>query len=336
MMSTNMLLSVGVAFWIVLALVVLLLGVMIALVPMKLYIRAWVSGAHISMSRLIGMRFRKCDIKGVVDQYIIGKKAGLDLSINELETHSMAGGNIENVTSALIAAKSAGLDLTNDEAKAIDLAGRDVLSAVRNSVKPEVIMTPEISAVAKDGIELKVKARVTVKTDLKKIVGYAGQETIIARVGEGIVTAVGSADNHKLVMENPDIISKTVLRKGLDEATAYNIVSLDIADISVGENIDSKLVIDRAEAEKKVAQARAEERRAQAIATEYEMRAKAQEMRAVVLAAESEVPKAIAAAFKQGKLGVMDYYRMQNMVADTNMRNSLTKSEENSNPTEEY
>ncbi|MFQ6773086.1 MAG: flotillin-like protein FloA [Clostridia bacterium] len=326
----------SVAFWIILGVIVIAIGVLLALVPMKVFIRALVSGAYVSMTRLVAMRFRHCDVKGIVDQYIVGKKAGLDIDINELETHSMAGGNIENIVSALIAAKSAGLELTNDEAKAIDLAGRDVLSAVRNSVKPEVIMTPEISAVAKDGIELKVKARVTVKTDLKKIIGYAGQETIIARVGEGIVTAVGCADNHKLVMENPDIISGTVIRKGLDQDTAYIIVSLDIADISVGENVDSKLIIDKAEAEKKVAQARAEERRAQAIATEYEMRAKAQEMRAVVLAAESEVPKAIAAAFKQGKLGVMDYYRMQNMVADTNMRNSLTKNEDKGTPTEEF
>ncbi len=335
-MSLNQLLSVSIAFWICLGVIVVAIGVLIALVPMKVYVRALVSGAHVSMTRLVGMRFRKCDVKGIIGQYIIGKKAGLKLSIDEIETHAMAGGNIENVTSALIAAKSAGLNLTNEEAKAIDLAGRDVLSAVRNSVKPEVIMTPEISAVAKDGIELKVKARVTVKTDLKKIIGYAGQETIIARVGEGIVTAVGCADSHKLVMENPDIISRTVFRKGLDQDTAYIIVSLDIADISVGENIDSKLIIDKAEAEKKVAQARAEERRAQAIATEYEMRAKAQEMRAVVLAAESEVPKAIAAAFKQGKLGVMDYYRMQNMVADTDMRKSLAKPDENGKPTEEF
>lgn len=320
----NFLLSSSIGLYISIGILVICFAIFIAFVPIKLWIRALVSGSRVSMIRLIAMRLRKADIRNIVDQYIISRKAGLSISIGELETHSMAGGRIEEVTSALIAARSANIPLSNDEAKAIDLAGRDVLSAVKVSVLPKVIETPEISALAKDGIELKVKARVTVKTNLKKIVGGAGEDTVIARVGEGIVTTVGSANTHKIVMENPDIISQTVLEKGLDIGTAYDIISLDIADIDVGRNVGSQLQINQAEADKCIAQAKAEERRAQAIAKEYEMRAKAQEMRAVVLAAESEVPKAIAQAFKSGTIGVMDYYKMQNVISDTNMRNSFS------------
>ena len=327
-MGTGFLLASNITLYIILGVVVVIIAVFIGLAPLNIYFRAMVSGSYITIGRLIGMRLRKCNVKNIVDQYIIARKAGLKLTISELETHSMAGGRIEEIVGALIAAHSAGIALSSEEAKAIDLAGRDVLSAVRNSVKPCVIVTPEISAVAKDGIEVIVKARVTVKTDLRKIIGGADQETIIARVGEGIVTTVGSVDTYKEVMENPDLISKTVLKKGLDDGTAYEIISLDIADIDVGKNVGSQLRMDEAEAQKKIAQASAEERRAQAIANEYEMKAKTQEMRAVVLAAESEVPKAIASAFKSGKIGVMDYYRMQNTIADTNMRNAFSSNDD--------
>ena len=260
----------------------------------------------------------------IVDAYITGKKAGLDINITELETHYMAKGDVLKVVNALISAHSANIDLSTKTAMAIDLAGRDVLNAVKVSVNPKVIETPIIAAIAKDGIELRCKARVTVRANISRLIGGSGEETIIARVGEGIVTTVGSATTHKDVLENPDRISKTVLAKGLDSGTAYEILSIDIADVDVGRNIGAQLQMDQAEADKRIAQAKAEERRAMAVASEQEMKAKTQEMRAIVIEAEAEVPKAMAEALRSGKLGVMDYYNMQNLQADTNMRNSIS------------
>ena len=265
----------------------------------------------------------------IVEAYITGKKAGLDININDLETHYMAKGDVLKVVNALISAHSANIELTTKTAMAIDLAGRDVLNAVKVSVNPKVIETPVIAAIAKDGIELRCKARVTVRANISRLVGGSGEETIIARVGEGIVTTVGSANTHKEVLENPDSISKTVLNKGLDNGTAYEILSIDIADIDVGRNVGAQLQMDQAEADKKIAQARAEERRAMAVASEQEMKAKTQEMRAIVIQAEAEVPKAMAEALRSGKLGVMDYYNMQNIQADTAMRNAIVNPQTN-------
>ena len=318
--------------WIFLAVFIFLLILIIALVPVNLWIRCLVSGTHISIFRLIGMRLRKVNVNMVVDAYINGKKAGLDISVNDLETHAMAGGNVSSVVSALISAHSAKINLSVDVAKAIDLAGRDVLKAVKESVTPKIIKTPVISAVAKNGIELRVLAKVTVKTNLAKLVGGAGEETIISRVGEGIVTAIGNAETHQTVLERPDLISKVVLEKGLDDGTAFQILSIDIADIDVGNNIGAELKKSQAQAEKEIAQAKAEERKAMAIAQEQEMRARVQAMRANVVQSEAKVPEAIANAFNNGKLGVMDYYRLQNIQADTNMRNNLFGSSENNKP----
>lgn len=311
----------GLVVGIVLAVVVVI--VFFAMVPMSQWFRALVSGAPISMAKLVGMRLRKIRIGMIVDAYITGKKAGLDININELETHYMAKGDVIKVVNALISAHSANIDLSTKAAMAIDLAGRDVLNAVRVSVNPKVIETPVIASIAKDGIELRCKARVTVRANIARLIGGAGEETIIARVGEGIVTTVGSASTHEAVLENPDSISKTVLEKGLDNGTAFEILSIDIADIDVGRNVGAQLQMDQAEADKKIAQAKAEERRAMAVASEQEMRAKTQEMRAIVIQAEAEVPKAMAEALRSGKLGVMDYYNMQNIQADTNMRNAI-------------
>ncbi len=294
------------------------------IVPMSTWFRALVSGAYISMGKLIGMRLRKIKIGMIVEAYITGKKAGLNINIGELETHYMAKGDVVKVVNALISAHSANIELSTRTAMAIDLAGRDVLNAVKVSVNPKVIETPVIAAIAKDGIELRCKARVTVRANISRLIGGAGEETIIARVGEGIVTTVGSAITHKDVLENPDRISKTVLQKGLDSGTAFEILSIDIADVDVGRNIGAQLQMDQAEADKRIAQAKAEERRAMAVATEQEMKAKTQEMRAVVIEAEAEVPKAMAEALRNGKLGVMDYYNMQNLQADTNMRNAIS------------
>ena len=319
-------LSVG---WIVglsIAAVVLLtlIIIMLVLVPFKLWFRAWVSSAHISMPKLIGMKLRKVDCQLITLNYITARKAGLKISVDELETHFMAGGNVETVVKALVAAYSANIDLTVSKAKAIDLAGRDVYQAVRNTVVPKIIETPEISAVAKDGIELIVKAKVTVISNMLMQISGAGEDTIVARVGEGIVTTVGSTSSHKMILESPELISSTVLEKGLDRGTAYYISSLDIADIDVGRNIDAELNIAKAEAEKRIAQAKAEERTCMAIATENEMKAKVQEMRAMVVQAEAEVPKALAKALNSGKMGVMDYYNMKNLQADTAMRKALS------------
>ena len=297
--------------------------VFFAIVPFPIWFRALVSGAPISMTKLVGMRLRKIKIGMIVEAYITGKKAGLDIDINDLETHYMAKGDVLKVVNALISAHSANIELTTKTAMAIDLAGRDVLNAVKVSVNPKVIETPVIAAIAKDGIELRCKARVTVRANISRLVGGSGEETIIARVGEGIVTTVGSANTHKEVLENPDSISKTVLNKGLDNGTAYEILSIDIADIDVGRNVGAQLQMDQAEADKKIVQAHAEERRAMAVAQEQEMKAKTQEMRAMVLEAEAQVPKAMADALRTGKLGVMDYYNMQNVQADTARRNAI-------------
>ncbi len=304
--------------------VAVLLFIFLLFLPIGTYFIAAVSGAHVSMGRLIGMKMRRIKYKMLVDVYIRAKKAGLNIDIAELESHIMAGGNISNVVNALISAHSANIDLSLESAKAIDLAGRDVLNAVKVSVNPKVIETPVISAIAKNGIELRVKARVTVRANIARLIGGAGEETIIARVGEGIVTTVGSAEYHKEVLENPDLISKTVLKKGLDAGTAFEILSIDIADVDVGRNIGAQLQMDQAEADKRIAQANAEERRAMAIATEQEMKAHTQEMRAKVVEAEAEVPRAMAEAFRNGRLGIMDYYNMQNIQADTAMRNAIS------------
>ena len=309
-------------------LLLIFMVVILVLVPFKLWFRAMVSSAHISMLKLIGMKMRKVDCQLITLNYITARKAGLKITVDELETHFMAGGNVENVVKALVAAYSANIDLTAQKAKAIDLAGRDVYEAVKNTVVPKIIETPEISAVAKDGIELIVKAKVTVVSNMLMQISGAGEDTIIARVGEGIVTTVGSTDSHKMILESPELISSRVLEKGLDRGTAYYISSLDIADIDVGRNIDAELNIAKAEAEKRIAQAKAEERKSMAIAAENEMKARVQEMRAEVIRAEAEVPKALAKALSSGKISVNDYYEMQNIQADTAMRNSLGRAEE--------
>ena len=319
----NLLLAPNVLMYVLIAVIVFVLILVIAIVPVNLWFRCLVSGTHVGMFKLVGMKLRRVNASMVVDAYINARKAGLDININDLETHAMAGGNVNSVVAALISAHSAKINLPVDTAKAIDLAGRDVLKAVKESVTPKVIKTPVISAVAIDGIELRVLAKVTVKTNLNKLVGGAGEETIIARVGEGIVTTIGSAETHQKVLENPDSISQVVLEKGLDAGTAFNILSIDIADIDVGDNIGAELKKSRAQAEKEIAQAKAEERRAMAIAQEQEMKARVQAMKANVVQAQAKVPEAMADAFKKGKLGVMDYYRLENIQADTRMRNNL-------------
>ena len=312
-----------VASFLIAVVVIVALIVFFTFVPIGLWISAMAASAHVSIGSLVGMRFRRINPSRVVLPYIKATKAGLKLSSNEMEAHVLAGGNIDRVIDALIAAESADIPLEFESARAIDLAGRDVLQAVKMSVNPKVIETPVVAAIAKDGIELRAKARVTVRANIERLVGGAGEETVIARVGEGIVTTVGSAANHKEVLENPDLISRTVLAKGLDAGTAFEILSIDIADVDVGRNIGAQLQMDQAEADKRIAQAKAEERRAMAVARGQEMKASVQEMRAKVVEAESEVPRAMAAALKEGKLGVMDYYQMQNVISDTKMRESI-------------
>ena len=303
----------------------ILLIIFIYYVPVGLWFQALVSGVHTSLIQLMFMRFRKVPPSVIVNNMINATKAGLKLSQNELEAHYLAGGNVTNVVQALISASKANMNLDFRTATAIDLAGRDVLKAVQTSVNPKVIDTPPVAAVAKDGIQLIAKARVTVRTNIKQLVGGASEETILARVGEGIVSSIGSALSHKQVLENPDSISKLVLTKGLDSGTAFEILSIDIADIDVGKNIGAQLQMDQANADKNIAQAKAEERRAMAVASEQEMKAKAQEARAKVIEAEAEVPKAMADAFRSGNMGIMDYYRMKNIQADTDMRESIAK-----------
>ncbi|MGN0019636.1 MAG: flotillin-like protein FloA [Sphingobacterium hotanense] len=312
-------------------LVLIIIGAVIAiffllyLLPVNLWFTAQQSNVKISLLNLVLMRLRKVSPALVTNAMITSTKAGLKISSNEIETHYLAGGNVNKVIKALISADKANIPLDFKLATAIDLAGRDVFDAVQLSVNPQVINTPPVAAVAKDGIQLIAKARVTVRANINQLVGGAGEETILARVGEGIVTTIGSSSNHKEVLENPDRISKTVLSKGLDSGTAFEILSIDIADIDIGENVGAKLQTDQAEADLKVANARAEERRAMAVATEQEMRAKAQEAKAKVIEAESQVPMALAEAFRNGNLGIMDYYKMQNIQADTDMRTSIAK-----------
>jgi uncharacterized protein YqfA (UPF0365 family) len=306
--------------------VVLLLILFFYFIPVQLWITALASGVRVSLVSLIGMRLRKIPPSLIVNTLINARKAGLDVTTDMLETHYLAGGNVKRVIDALIAADKAGIDLDFKLATAIDLAGRNVLDAVQTSVNPKVIDCPKqgkISAVAKDGIQLNASARVTVRANLQRLVGGATEDTIIARVGEGIVSAIGSADSYKIVLENPDQISKKVLSRGLDSGTAFEILSIDIADVDVGKNIGAFLQADQAEADLKVAQAKAETRRAMAVAEEQEMRARTQQMRAKVVEAEALIPKAIASAFEKGQLGVFDYYNLRNIQSDTSMRDSI-------------
>ena len=312
-----------VPFIILIAVVFLVLSIILSYVPLGIWITALFSGVKVGIFTLVGMRFRRVQPIRIINPLIKATKAGLKLGIDDLEAHYLAGGDVNSVVDALIAAQRAEINLDFKSATAIDLAGRNVLQAVQVSVNPKVIETPKIAAVAKNGIEVMVKARVTVRANIERLVGGAGEETIIARVGEGIVTTVGSSETHKEVLENPDLISRTVLKKGLDAGTAFEILSIDIADIDVGRNIGAKLQTDQAEADKRIAQAKAEERRAMAVAREQEMIAAVQEMRAKVVEAEAEVPQALAAALREGKLGVMDYYNMKNVLADTGMRESI-------------
>jgi uncharacterized protein YqfA (UPF0365 family) len=300
-------------------------------IPVGLWFQAVLSNVKISLLQLVFMRWRKVPPTVIVNALINSKKAGLNLSGDELEAHFLAGGRVQAVVNALISADKANIPLDFKSATAIDLAGRDVFEAVQMSVNPKVITTPPVAAVAKDGIQLIAKARVTLRANIRQLVGGAGEETILARVGEGIVSSIGSADSHKKVLENPDSISKVVLAKGLDSGTAFEILSIDIADIDVGKNIGAELQMDQANADKNIAQARAEERRAMAVAAEQEMKAKAQEARAKVIEAEAEIPKAIAEAFRSGNLGIMDYYKMQNIQADTDMRDSIAKPQAKNN-----
>lgn len=295
-------------------------------IPVGLWITAVFANVSVTIGELIGMRIRKVPPSVIVNSLITATKAGLTVTTRELETHYLAGGNVPNVIRALISADKANINLTFKQATAIDLAGRDVFEAVQISVNPKVITTPKVAAVAADGIQLIAVARVTVRANIQQLVGGAGEDTILARVGEGIVTSIGSAKSHKEVLENPDKISKVVLSRGLDAGTAFEILSIDIADVDVGANIGAKLQIDQASADLKVAEAKAEERRAMAVALEQEMKAKAQEARANVIQAEAEIPKAISQAFVDGNLGVMDYYRMQNIQSDTDMRQSISGS----------
>nr|WKN35343.1 flotillin-like protein FloA [Tunicatimonas sp. TK19036] len=301
-------------------------------IPVNLWIEAQFSGVRVGLFELMFMRIRKVPPRIITRSLITATKAGLDITSSDLETHYLAGGNVPSVIKALISADKANIRLTFKQATAIDLAGRDVLEAVQMSVNPKVINTPEVAAVAADGIQLMAKARVTVRANISQLVGGAGEDTILARVGEGIVTSIGSAKMHTDVLENPDKISKLVLQRGLDAGTAFEILSIDIADVNVGENIGAKLQIDQANADLKVAEAKAEERRAMAVAEEQEMRAKSQEARAKVIAAEAEVPLAMAEAFRSGNMGIMDYYRMQNMQADTDMRQSISGQDQNRRP----
>lgn len=306
---------------------ILIIAIFFAILPVKYWFRCLVSGTYVSMFKLFGMKLRGVNLNVIIDSYINGKKAGLEFNINDLENHMLAGGNVNKVVMALISAHSAKINLSIEQAKAIDLAGRDVLQAVKESVTPKIIQTPKISTIAKDGIELIITAKVTVKTNLQRLVGGAGEETIISRVGEGIVTTVGSTNSHTEVLENPDEISKTVLQQDrLSTGTAYDILSVDIADIDVGRNIGADLQKMQAEADKEIARAKAEERKSMALAQEQEMRAKTQEKRAQVVEAEAEVPRAMATAFKEGKLGVFDYYKLENILADTSMRKSFSQT----------
>ena len=309
--------------WIILIVVLVLLLVLLNFIPVGLWISAWAAGVNVGLLTLVGMRLRRVPPVRIVLPMVKAVKGGIPVTVDKLEAHYLAGGNVDRVVDALIAAQRADINLTFERAAAIDLAGRNVLEAVQMSVNPKVIETPVIAAVAKDGIELKAKARVTVRANIDRLVGGAGEATIIARVGEGIVTTVGSAESHKEVLENPDQISRTVLNKGLDDGTAFEILSIDIADVDVGRNIGARLQMDQAEADKNIAQAKAAERRFAALAREQEMKAMVQEMRAKVVEAEAQVPLALAEALRSGKLGAIDYYQLQNVIADTRMRQTI-------------
>ncbi|MBC8192302.1 MAG: flotillin-like protein FloA [Candidatus Marinimicrobia bacterium] len=295
-------------------------------IPIGLWISAAAAQVYVGLLTLIGMRLRRIPPPLIINSLVSARKAGIDLDTNVLEAHYLAGGDVNKVVLALIAADKANIDLEFQRAAAIDLAGRDVLDAVKMSVNPRVIETPRVSAIAKDGIQLFAVAKVTVRANIDRLIGGAGEETVLARVGEGIVSSIGSSQSHKQVLENPDIISKNVLAKGLDAGTAFEILSIDIADVDVGKNIGATLQMDQADADKNIAQAVAEKRRAMAVAEEQEMKAKTQEMRAKVVEAESEVPRAMAEAFRQGNLGILDYYRMENIQADSSMRQNLSGS----------
>jgi uncharacterized protein YqfA (UPF0365 family) len=311
---------------------IVVIAIFLRFVPIGLWIRAMASGVHVSFITLFGMRFRKVAPGAIVDPLITARKAGLDLSIDELEIHFLSGGNVQRVVNALISADKAQIPLTFKQATAIDLAGRDVFEAVQVSVNPKVITTPKVAAMAKDGIQLLAMARVTVRANVNRLVGGAGEETILARVGEGIVSTIGSAASHKAVLETPDLISKTVLAKGLDAGTAFEILSIDIADVDVGKNIGAQLQTDQAEADKQIAQAKAEERRALAVAMEQEYKAEAQNQRSKVIAAEAEIPLAMAEAFRKGYFGVLDFQRYKNIQADTAMRQAIAGQGDGSPP----
>lgn len=325
--------EVSLAFgFIILVILLILIFILNYFVPLGLWLTAYFSGVRVSLFSMIGMRLRKVPPARIIKPQINATKAGLALKIPELEAHYLAGGNVDKVVMALISADKANIELSFQRGTAIDLAGRDVLEAVRVSVNPKVIETPKVAAVAKDGIQLVALARVTVRANIERLVGGAGEETILARVGEGIVSTIGSAVNHKAVLENPDSISKTVLDKGLDSGTAFEILSIDIADVDVGRNIGAQLQTDQAEADKRIAQAKAEERRAMAVAREQEMKAAVQEMRAKVVEAEAQIPLAIADAFRKGNIGVMDYYQLRNIQADTKMRETIATPQEDIKP----
>ena len=309
----------------IIAVIIIVVSMFLSFVPVGLWVTAFFSGVKIKISELIGMKLRRVKPSRIVRPAIKATKAGLNLEISSLEAHYLAGGNVNTLVDALIAAQRANIPLQFERAAAIDLAGRDVLEAVQVSVNPKVIETPNISAVAQDGIEVMVKAKVTVRANIERLVGGAGEQTIIARVGEGIVTTVGSSKSYKSVLENPDSISRVVLDKGLDSGTAYEILSIDIADVDVARNIGARLQTDQAEADKRISEAKASERRAMALAREQEMKAEVEAMRAKVVEAESQVPIAMAEALKSGKLGVFDYYKMQNLNSDTDMRKSISK-----------
>ncbi|MBS4215606.1 MULTISPECIES: flotillin-like protein FloA [Neobacillus] len=315
--------SIFIIGFVVIALI--LFGILLSFVPVMLWVSALAAGVRISIFTLIGMRLRRVTPSKVVNPLIKAHKAGLNVTTNQLESHYLAGGNVDRVVNALIAAHRANIELSFERCAAIDLAGRDVLEAVQMSVNPKVIETPFIAGVAMNGIEVKAKARITVRANIDRLVGGAGEETVVARVGEGVVSTIGSSDSHSKVLENPDLISQTVLAKGLDAGTAFEILSIDIADVDIGKNIGAELQTEQAEADKKIAQAKAEERRAMAVALEQEMKAKVQEMKAKVVEADAKVPLAMAEALKSGNIGVMDYLNFKNISADTEMRGSIGK-----------
>jgi uncharacterized protein YqfA (UPF0365 family) len=328
MFLPTFLLATELMLMLVVVIIIVILVIFSYFIPVGLWITAFFSGVRVNLFTLVGMRLRKVNPHEIIRPLISATKAGLHLDINEMESHYLAGGNVGLVINALISADKANIDLGFKRATAIDLAGRNVLEAVQLSVNPKVMNTPKVAAMAKDGIQLIATSRVTVRANIDRLVGGAGEETILARVGEGIVSTIGSAMNHKAVLENPDEISKTVLAKGLDSGTAFEILSIDIADVDVGKNIGAQLQTDQAEADKRIAQAKAEERRAMAVAAEQEMLARTQEMRAMVVEAESEVPRAMAEAFRSGNMGIMDYYRMKNIQSDTKMRDSIADDSE--------